>query len=86
MRWKLGRHDRPLTMDFAPGMARDQADDTLDLRWIVDGAAIHTAITEPIEPQPAIGIDHDLNHAWIGERCGDRGTHRGAQHCAPAFS
>ena len=82
MRRQLGRDDRRPGMDFGPAVTGDQADDPLDLRGIVADLSVGPPLTEPVEPQQAIGIDHHLDDQRVGERGGDGRSHRGAQHRA----
>ena len=83
MRRKLGGDDRRGDMNLGARVAGDQPDDPLDLRRIAATLPVSDAAgAKPVEPERAIGIDHDLDHERIGERGGDVGAHRGAQHRA----
>ena len=39
---------------------------------------------QPVDPEPAIGIEHHLDDAGVFEIAGDRGAKRGAQHARAA--
>jgi hypothetical protein len=82
MRRQFGRDDRRPCVDLRPRVARDKADDALDLRRIVAGPCVGPALSQPIEPQRPVRIDHDLEHRGVGERFGDAWPHRRAQHRA----
>src|SRR5579871_2997353 len=67
-------------MDFGTGVRGDKADDPLDLGGLHADLGIGSAFAEPVQPERAVGIDHDLDDAGIGQSLGDRRPHRGAQH------
>src|SRR3546814_9616917 len=60
VRGQFRRYDWRRCMGFGAGMAGDQADDPLDLRRIVAGAGVDTALAKPVEPQYPIRVHHDL--------------------------
>src|SRR5690606_34891291 len=60
MRRKLGRDDRRGGMRLGARMARDEADDPLELRGLEPEAGIPAAAPEAIEPKPSVGVDHDF--------------------------
>ena len=61
-------------------MARDQPDDPFDLGGAEPLAVYRRVRRQAVDPEPAVGIDHHLDHRRIGERRGDRRPHGGAQH------
>jgi hypothetical protein len=65
-------------------MSGHKSDDPLNLRGLKAHFRIDPPFPENIEPQRAIGIDHDLDHVWVAERRGDRWAHGRAQHGAAA--
>ena len=48
-------------MDLGADVAGDQPDDPLDLGGLEPHAGIDPAFAQPVEPQRAVGIDHDLD-------------------------
>ncbi len=72
------------SMRLGPRMAGDEADDPLDLRGLEPEAGIPAAAPEAVEPEPTVGIDHDLDDLGVGERGRDRRPHRRAEHRAAA--
>ena len=81
---QLGRHDRRLVGDLAAHVGGDQANDALGLGTADALAGILAPDRGPLDPQLAVGVDHHLDHGGIGERRGDGGTERGAQHLPAA--
>src|SRR5262249_36514509 len=79
MRRQFGRDDRCGAMDLSAGMARDETDDSLDLVRREPHIGIDTAFSQQVEPQRAVGIDHDLEYARIAERGGDSRPHGGRE-------
>jgi hypothetical protein len=66
-------------------MAGDQPDDPFGLGRLAQEAGIDASLAQPVEPEPPVGIDHDLDHQRIGQRIGDRWPHGAAQHGAAAL-
>jgi hypothetical protein len=67
-------------MHFKPDMTGDKSDDPFNLRPLQHGAGIRTSGIEPINPQPAIWIDHDLYDLAVGKSFSDHWTEGGLQH------
>ena len=67
-------------MNLGARMARDQPDDPFDLRGLVACPGVDPTLAQSVEPQHAIGIDHDLLSRGVRERGGDGRPHRSAQH------
>src|SRR3546814_14262607 len=71
-------------MDLGAGVTGNQADNPLDLCGIVACAGIYAALAQSVEPQRAVGVDHDFDDGGVGKRRGDGRSHPGAQHPAAA--
>ena len=67
-------------MDLGTDMMRDQPHDPLAVSGRQLLTAVRDALAQPIDPQPAIRVEHHLDHLVIVEPCRDRWTERGAQH------
>src|SRR3546814_6383592 len=65
-------------------MGSDQADDAFGLSRFEPVAGIDATFAQPVKPQHAVRIDHDLDDLSIGKRRRDGRPHRRAQHRAPA--
>ena len=65
-------------------MRGDQADDALGLGAADALAGVLAADRGPLDPQPAVGVDHHLDHGRVGERRGDGRPEGGAQHLPAA--
>src|SRR3546814_661956 len=50
VRRQFGRYDRCRCMGLSPCMARNQANDALDLRRVVAGAGVDAPLAKPVEP------------------------------------
>jgi hypothetical protein len=61
-------------MDFEPDMVRDETNDPLAIRSGNRLARVNQTICETISPEPAIRIEHHLDHGCIIEQKLDRGT------------
>ena len=61
-------------------MGGDEADDALGLGGTEALAGEPAADGRPLDPQLAVGVDHDLDHGRIGERRGNGRPEGGAQH------
>ena len=71
-------------MDLDADMMRDEPDDPFGISRADTAASILQSARQPVDPQPAVGIEHDLDDARIFEIAGDRGAERGAQHARAA--
>jgi hypothetical protein len=78
------RDDRPISMDLGAGMARDEAYDPLDLVRLDPDAGVDATFTQAVEPERAVGIDHDFDDLGVCKRERYVRPHGGAQHPAAA--
>jgi hypothetical protein len=70
-------------MHLRADMVRDEAHDTLAIVWRQTFAGIDETARQPIDPEPTVGIKHDLDDFGIFQEQRDGWTERGAQHaCA----
>ena len=67
-------------MHFGADMVRDETDDPFSVGRREMFAAIGQADIQAIDPQAAVGVEHDLDDGRIGEQVGDRRAQRGPQH------
>ena len=81
---QLGRHARHAGMDLGADMMRNQANDALGVGRRDPVAGILEAAGEAVDPEPAVGIEHDLDDAWIFQMSRDQRAERGAQHARAA--
>jgi len=70
---KLGRDTRPLRMDLSADTVREQAHDPLAVGRGHRPSAVLQTTRQPIDPEPAIGIEHHLKEAEIRFLCRDGG-------------
>ena len=71
-------------MHFGAHMVGDEADDAFAVGGGEAQAGIGDPVGEPVDPQPPVGIEHDLDHARVFQPTGDVGTQRRAQHARAA--
>jgi hypothetical protein len=71
-------------MDFGADVMGDKADDPFAIGWRQPFAGLRKPIRQPVDPDAAIRIEHDLNDARIFKPCRDRRPQRGAQHARAA--
>ena len=81
---QLGRHARRAGMDLGTDMMGDQANDALGVGRRDPVAGILEAAGKAVDPEPAVGIEHDLDDARIFQMSGDQRAERGAQHARAA--
>jgi hypothetical protein len=67
-------------MDFDADMVRDQAHYPFGVGWRDAAARILKAARQPVDPEPAVGVEHYLDDAGVFEISGDRRPKRRAQH------
>ena len=67
-------------MDLGTHVMGNQADDSFSIGWCDPAAGILDATGKPVDPEPAVGIEHDLDDARIFEVSRDQRAERGAQH------
>jgi hypothetical protein len=61
-------------------MMGDKPNDPLAVGCGETFTRIAQAACQPIDPQPAVGIEHDLDNGGIFEPAGNGRSERGAQH------
>jgi len=67
-------------MHFGADMVRDETHDALAIVWRQTFAGIDKTARQPIDPEPAVGIKHDLDDLGVFKEQRDGWTERGAQH------
>ena len=82
---QFGADDRIAAMHFQPDMRRNQPDDALHIGRTKAHGGVDPPLSQPVEPERTIRIDHHFDDGRIGKCGGDFHTHRGAQHGAAAF-
>ena len=84
---QFGGDARAAGMDLDPDMMSDEPHNALGVGGRDAEASVLEAARQPVDPKPAIGIEHHLNDARVFEIAGDRWPQRGAQHpCAAGES
>ncbi len=80
---QLGRDARGAGVNLDADMMRDQADDALAIGSAQQFARVADTFAEPIEPKPAVRVQHHFYDGGIVQPSSDRRPERGAQHpCA----
>jgi hypothetical protein len=70
-------------MHLGTDMVCDKAHDAFAIIWRQTLAGIDKTTRQSINPEPTIGIEHDLDNLWVFQEERDGWTERGAQHaCA----
>ncbi|MEY9612744.1 hypothetical protein ABIF21_005618 [Bradyrhizobium elkanii] len=67
-------------MHLSADMVRDQAHDPLAVGGGHRSSAILQPAGQPVDPEPAVGVEHHLDDRGVFEEGRDRGAKRGAQH------
>ena len=67
-------------MHLGADMVRDEAHDTLAIVWRQTFAGIDKTAGQPINPKPAVGIEHDLDNPSVFEPGRDCRPERSSQH------
>jgi hypothetical protein len=67
-------------MDLDADMVGDQPHDPFGVGGRDPAARIFKPARKPIDPEPAVGIEHHLDDAGVFQICRDRRPERGAQH------
>ena len=74
-------------MNLDADVVGDEPHDALGVGGRDAEASVLEAARQPVDPKPAIGIEHHLNDAGVFEIAGDRRPQRRAQHaCATGES
>ena len=68
------------SMNLDPDMMGDEPHDALGVGGRDAEAGVLEAARQPVDPEPAVGIEHHLDDAGIFEIAGNRWPQRGAQH------
>src|SRR3546814_8140140 len=84
--WSSDVCSSDLGMNFGADMMRDEADDAFAIGGAQPGAAIRDALAEPVDPEAAVRIEHDLDDLRVGKPTGDRRSECGLQHARAAIS
>ncbi len=71
-------------MHFYADMVRDEPYDPLGVGRRHSAASILQPAREPVDPEPAVGIEHHFDDARVFKVAGDRHSERGAQHARAA--
>jgi ParB family chromosome partitioning protein len=75
---------RRAAMDLGADMMRDEPDDSFGLRRREPIVGRRHAAVEPVDPQPPIGIEHDLGYLRVVEPASNRRPQRAPQHRSAA--
>jgi hypothetical protein len=67
-------------MNLRADVVGDEPDDALAVRRGELEARVLKAAGEPVDSEPAVGVEHDLADAGVVEPIGDRRPERRAQH------
>ena len=77
---QLGRNPRTCRMNLGADVMGNEPHDALAVGCGEALAGIRQATRQPIDPEPAIGIEHHLDDDRVFEPGRDRRSKRGAQH------
>ena len=81
---QLGRHAGTAGMNLGADMVRNEPHDALAIGGRETLAGIGKAARQPVDPEPAVGVEHHLDDGRIFEPGRDRRAERGAQHARAA--
>ena len=81
---QLGRDARAAGMDLDADMVSDQPNDAFGVGSRDAEAGVLQSARETIDPEPAVGVQHDFGDGRIFEITRDRRAKRGAQHARAA--
>lgn len=81
---QFSRDTRPSVMHLGTDMMGDEADDAFAIGGRKSFPRIGQAVREPVDPEPPIGGEHDLDDRGVFQESGDRRPQRGAQHACTA--
>jgi hypothetical protein len=71
-------------MHLGADMVGDEADDALAIDCGKSLSRIEQSVREPVDPEPPIRVEHDLDDRGVFQESGDRRPQRGAQHACAA--
>ena len=71
-------------MHFHADMVRDELHDPLGVGRRYSAASILQPAREPVDPEPAVGVEHHFDDAWVFEAARDCRSERRAQHARAA--
>ena len=71
-------------MNLGADMVRYEAHNPLAVSGGQRASAILEPARQPVDPEPAVRIEHHLDDRRVFEEGGDRGAERGAQHARAA--
>ena len=77
---QLGRDARGPGVNLDANMVRHQTDDALAIRRAERHAGVGNPFAQPIDPQPAVRVQHHLDHGGIIQPGRNRRPQRRAQH------
>ena len=72
-------------MYLGANMRGDQADDPLGFGGVNTQAGIASPLTESVDPEPAVGVDHHLDDGGVAKGLVDRRPHGRLEHGPAAF-
>ena len=72
-------------MDLGADMVRDEADDPLAVRRREPLTCIRKPVSKPVDPEPTVGIEHDLDDRRVCEPGGHVRSERCAEHAGAAL-
>ena len=81
---QLGGEPGRAGVDLGPDMVSDQAHDALAVVRRESLAGVGQTLGQPIDPEPSVGVEHDLDHARVFQPAGDVGAQSRAQHACAA--
>ena len=71
-------------MHFDADMMGDEPDDALGVGGRDAAAGVFQSPRQPVDPEPAVGVEHHLDNGGVFEVASDRRSERGAQHARAA--
>jgi len=81
---QLSRDARTLCVDPGADLVSDEAHDPLAIGGGQGTTGILQPARQPIDPEPAVGVQHHLDDRRVFEKGGDGWAERGAQHARAA--
>ena len=67
-------------MNLGADMVRDKPQDAFPIARRQTLSSIEKSTCEPIDPEPTVGVEHDLDDRWVFKPERDRRPKCGAQH------